>query len=194
MRVTHDMGARIEHSTHQREGMTMQNKHDQVTSIHWAACLLLLPLACSSPSPSAEADTELGTLELDLTAPDRAGRKYRLRDAHFLVTPQSGSLDGGPVSAILSSESAPDEERLTERLHPGSYTVQLQPGWRMEDVTAAPVDVPAILLSSDAVLFRIFRFSTSFVNYEFGVNGDPIAFGGDLSIGISIITADAGAR
>jgi hypothetical protein len=174
--------------------MTMLNKHDLVTSIHWAACFLLLPLACSSPSPSSEADTELGTLELDLTAPDRAGRKYRLRDAHFVIAPQSVSVDGGPVGAILSSESAPDEERLTERLHPGSYTVELQPGWRMEDVTTAPVDVPAILLSNQAVRFTIFRFSTSFVTYEFGVNGDPIAFGGDLSIAISIVSADAGAR
>ena len=173
----------------------MHHEHDRTMPLAWAirTCVLLLPLACSSPAPSAAPDSELGFLEIDLTAPDRTGRRYRLRDAEFVVTPSFVAADGGSMGVVLSSETSLDEERLTERLHPGSYFVELRPGWRMEEVTATPVGVPATLLSAATVFANIRRFSTTFVNYDFGVNGGPLAFGGDLSIGITVTSADAGA-
>lgn len=173
----------------------MLNERKDDAAIRWTAplCLLLMPLACSSPSPSPNSDSDIGTLEINLAASDQTGRRYRLRDAQFFVAPRFGEVDGGPFSVVLSSENGPDDERITARLHPGSYSVDLQPGWRMEDVTATPVGVPAILLSDTAVSFDIRRFRTSFVNYEFGVNGDPLAFGGDVSIGITVVSRDAGA-
>jgi hypothetical protein len=155
--------------------------------------MLLLPLGCSSPSPGPEPQSELGALEIELTAPDQTGRTYRLRDAQFIVTP-SAPHDGGALGAVLSSESAPDAVRINARLFPGNYRIELEPGWRMEELTIPPVNVSATLLSEPTQFFSIRRFSTTFVNYQFGVSGEPLAFGGDLSIGITVISADAGAR
>lgn len=164
------------------------------TSLLAHACWLMLPLACSSAPHASPGDSELGALEINLTAPDANGTQYRLRDATFVISSRFAQGDAGPSTIVLSSESAPRDEFLTEPLLPGSYFVDLQPGWRMEEVTASgAVDTPAVLLSSESVSFFIQRFRTSSVRYQFGVNGDPLDFGGQLSIGISVISHDAGA-
>jgi hypothetical protein len=160
------------------------------------AAALTQVLACGAPAPGATDSAldaaELGTLVLALAAADGSGRHYRLSDAELVVQPVGP--DAGPATIVLRSNDAPDADRLERRLVPGRYVIDLQPGWQLLDVTGgAEQPVPALLLSPESVRFTIQRFRTSFVGYHFGANGGELEFGGKLSVGISVISVDAGA-
>ncbi|HEY6725092.1 MAG TPA: hypothetical protein VI197_13740, partial [Polyangiaceae bacterium] len=105
-----------------------------------------------------------------------------------------GGFGGGggdfELETILFSEDNPEEFEIITRLRSGDYRITLQPGWIMERIKPnGQTDfVQSDLLSSERQFFGIFSNNTSFVFYEFLVDGDQIIFGreGDLIVGIGV--------
>lgn len=97
----------------------------------------------------------------------------------------------GSGSFTLSSEDNPDSPVIEKFLAPGSYEIDLFPGWVIEQVDTAlgaTAQVPATLQSSEFQFFNITSDQESFVRFDFLVDGSSVTFGspGRLGIGIGI--------
>jgi len=165
----------------------------------------LLSFACSSDpedSPEGEGKSSqerFGELSLELIGADTAGQSYRLRDASFELYNYYSPFpaeDGGSGIQTISSETDPDAPSIRTRLLPGSYNLNLTPGWYLEKLSPGGAErvAQSVLLSSPSQYVYIYDRNTTSVNYSFGVDGALIDFRhGDLDISISIEHPDAGA-
>jgi hypothetical protein len=161
--------------------------------------------ACQAPATNAPTTTlDQGALTLSLIGVSPRGDTYRLRNAIFDVSgcPDSsngmypGGLGGtgGSVNQLctavsLSTEDAPDATTITQRVLPGSYTVSLRDGWRLErlaGMTWEPVQT-VVLISPATQYVYVWDQSYVEVRYSFGVDGTLIDFQhGDIAITIDV--------
>lgn len=158
------------------------------------ACALF-PSACTQDdrgSGVAAPLAETGTLKMKLEATSASGKVYRLRQAVLPVT----SFVTGP-SITLRSEDDPSKAVLETFLNPGSYEIDLQDGWFVEQVdellgSATPVG--ASLLSSPFQFFDIQSDQETFVKFDFEVDGQRVGFGppGRLIVGIGVHEREGG--
>jgi len=97
------------------------------------------------------------------------GARYQL-DASFVVS--------GPESATLAA--SPGEAILSRGLAPGSYTVELRPGYQvLQDQAVVLTPIDAQLLSDLTQTFEIGAAVTTRVSYRFIISTGAITFGGD---------------
>jgi hypothetical protein len=173
------------------------------------ALLILGAAACAEDSggtidesnPQSEDETNVGRLSLSLTGVDSQGRQYRLRNAQFYISNNSGyypydpyspgapypyRYDGGaPSVTVVSTESDPDADFISVRLVPGGYYVGLEGDWYIERVTTAgPERIErAVLLNGAYQYAYVYQNGAYNVVFRFGVDGDLIDFRhGDLII------------
>lgn len=133
------------------------------------AILTLLLLGCSgAPDGVESSESPLGVLELGLRS-DLDGVRYQL-DASFLIS--------GAGSATLVAR--PGEAILSRGLAPGSYTVELRPGYQvLQDQAVVLTPIDAQLLSDLTQMFEIEAAVTTRVSYRFITSAGAITFGGD---------------
>jgi hypothetical protein len=129
----------------------------------------LLALGCSGQGEaSPPSEPVSGVLELGLRSV-RDGVRYQL-EASFVVT--------GAESATLASR--PGEATLSRELAPGSYVVDLQPGYQVfQDQAVVLTAVDAELLTEAAQLFEIAAAVTTRVSFRFAIDAGTITFGAD---------------
>lgn len=162
--------------------MTEPNIVRFVRSCSWLAGACALT-ACSNTAAPSEKNS--GSVAFALVA-HTADHSYRLRDATFDIT-----RAGGELVASLDSETDPDAERLTQRLDPGGYHVQLQDDWLLARIEPSGPDtiVDAFLESpmSGGADFEIIDDATTTVPYQFVTDGIPIGFGtGEVAVVIGV--------
>ena len=157
-------------------------------------------LGCSgSPSPSEK--EPLGQLNLPLTTQGASGLKYRLRNATFTVQREpgyyyggagyagaiGGGSDGSSSTTTVSSETDPDARSISLSLEEGSYYVQLQPGWSFEkDGADGPEIVEATLLSQPTQWLWVYRQSSTWAEFNFGIGGKELWLNGKVNIEINV--------
>ena len=156
------------------------------------AMLLLAAWGCSAPaSGSRESNEPTASVQLALTGVDGEAQRYRLRNAAFAINGSTFDPPYQSINTAISSEDDLENDFLTTRLLPGSYTISLtNADWYLErlheDGSAERVE-KAVLLSSPSVSFFASQGSTAQVYFLFGADGDLIDFRhGDLQIGISV--------
>lgn len=133
-----------------------------------AAFALLLPGCGAAAQVSDSSESSAGTLELGMRS-SLEGVRYQL-EASFTVS--------GADSAALAAH--PGEATLSLELAPGSYVVELQPGYRVyqdQAVVLTPID--AELLSDEAQAFEIAAAITTRVSYRFVIAAGALTFGAD---------------
>jgi hypothetical protein len=117
---------------------------------------------------------------------DVDGNYYRLRSALIDVS--------GPSFLTLDTASNPaTTEYLTADVVAGDYTLQLQPGWWVEQwdpFSDTTVPVGAYLVSENPAQATVNELSTTIVTYTFYVEGvGPISLGeGDLAVNVDFET------
>jgi hypothetical protein len=161
-------------------------------ALGWGACA---DEGSVDDSSEKKEQQELGSLTLNLTGSDSAGRQYRLRNATFLIW---GNLDfpvpisdgGFPSYQTVSTETDPDAQVISLRLVPGYYQVSMENSdWFLErssDDTWERVE-QAVLLSQVYQGVYVSHGAVSPIYYRFGVDGELIDFrAGSLEIGIEI--------
>jgi hypothetical protein len=149
--------------------------------------------ACSS-APSKQHEEAFGTMALPLGAYAESGTRYRLRNATFEIVNYWGGGEGGGggadsvVPIVVSSEDDPSADSISLSLEGGRYRVHLQPGWHMEKQSndGSISEVEAHLISSSGQSIYVTRFSTSWVEFHFGIGGRDVWFNGELNINISV--------
>lgn len=154
---------------------------------------------------------QVGEMSLPLTAQAASGTSYRLRNATFALHRAASyydqyaagsaeqelagsSPDNGDV--VVSSEADPNARTINVSLEEGLYSVQLRPGWNFEKQTpggATPVE--ATLLTGSTQWVWIYRQSTSWAQFSFGIGGREVWLNGKLNIGIDVqeVPGEAGA-
>lgn len=141
--------------------------------IRWAAksvlgALALLPACSGTTGVSDSIESPAGTLELGMRS-SLAGVRYQLEASFTISGADSAALAARAGEAILSLELAP-----------GSYAIQLQPGYRVyqdQAVVLTPID--AELLSDEAQAFEIAAAVTTRVSYRFVTAAGALTFGAD---------------
>jgi hypothetical protein len=134
----------------------------------FAVLALLLPGCSGVPDGAASNESPLGVLELGLRS-GLDGVRYQL-DASFVVS--------GADSATLAA--TPGEAILSRDLAPGSYTVELRPGYQvLQDQAVVLTPIDAELLSDPTQAFEIAPAVTTRVSYRFIISTGALTFGGD---------------
>lgn len=130
--------------------------------------LALLPGCGGSAGVSESSEGSAGLLELGLKA-SLDGVRYQL-DARFAVS--------GPDPAWAVSR--PGEATLSIELAPGSYEVELQPGYQVyQDQAVVLTAIDAQLLSDATQAFEITPTITTRAEYRFVIAAGTLAFGGE---------------
>jgi len=134
-----------------------------------SAILLLLISGCSgAPEGTESSESPLGVLELGLRS-DLDGVRYQL-DASFVVS-------GAEAAPLLPR---PGEAILSRALSPGSYAVQLNPGYQvLQDRVVVLTPIDSELLSDATQTFEIVAANTTRVSYRFIISAGALTFGGD---------------
>ncbi|HET6337436.1 MAG TPA: hypothetical protein VFG30_29630 [Polyangiales bacterium] len=187
----------------------------RVRTLLGCVALSLSLLSCAQDGDDAD-EVEAqprGVVRLQLTAADSGGVQYRLRNAQFQISGWPDNVGGpwpvweddggvsagaggnpgfppGYVNIVVSSETDPDAEFITTRLIPGSYNINLMnDDWYLERETEDGIERVAqvVLLTPRYQYVYVWDGGVAYVNYTFGVDGEPIDFrSGELQIGISI--------
>lgn len=155
----------------------------------------IVPAACSNDDALGigARQRETGTLKMRLQTTSESGKVYRLRQAVLPITPFSVSGPG----VTLRSEDDPASAVLETFLAPGTYGINLNEGWFVEQVdellgTATPIE--ATLLSSSFQVFDIQSNGETFVKFDFEVDGRRVGFGppGRVIVGIGVHEKEGG--
>jgi hypothetical protein len=147
----------------------------------WFVASLLVLSACDG-----DAD---GSLDIALTGESTSGKVYRLRDAAIRI-------DGDGVALTFDTEDDPARASLDARLAAGAYTLSVEPGWRLERLTATGGAVPVVaeMTSRNPYDFAIASGALSRVTLRFRASGDDVALGeGDLMVDVEVDDIDGGA-
>ncbi len=131
----------------------------------------------------SDAPMEWGSASFALTA-ETSDKVYALRHAKFSVT--------GDETLTLDSEESPNEPTLVRELPSGPYTVELQTGYQLVEITqGGDLEVQSILESPNpqSVLVRPEQITP--VTFLFRTAGAPVEFGpGSLAIAIAVEKSD----
>lgn len=152
--------------------------------------LILIPLVCIASAPliacNESPDATPGSLRMGVAGQDADGNYYRLR---------SGSIDvSGPTFVTFDTEVDPNTtEYISMDVPTGDYTLQLQPGWwveQWEPLSDQSFPVDAFLISENPASATVSELSTAIVTYTFYVQGvGPISLGdGDLAVDVEFET------
>jgi hypothetical protein len=154
-------------------------------------------IGCSGSGGQEGESNALGQMSLPLTTQGASGLTYRLRNATFVVQSQyynyeafaagAGGTSGGPGTIVVSSETDPNASSISLSLEEGYYEVQLLPGWQMEKLTSSGAQpVEATLLSGSTQWVYVYRQSSSWAQFSFGIGGREVWLNGKLSIVIDV--------
>jgi hypothetical protein len=136
------------------------------------ACVLaLLVAACGGETVTPEQQAT-GTVRFPLTSPAPNGKVYRLVGATFELT--------GPQTVAVTDTSA---DTVMVPLTVGAYTARLAGSWRLEDMAAPGVTVPAQLLSPNPLPFFVDKEQPTQVRFQF-----KLASEGSADVGIRVDT------
>jgi hypothetical protein len=135
-------------------------------------------------SENAEAPQEWGHAAFALTA-ESAEKAYALRDARFSVT--------GAETVTLDSGDSPNAPTLVRELPSGPYSVELQSGYKLVEVTdVGDIEVQATLETTNPQSILVSPDQVTSVTFLFRTSGAPVEFGpGSLAIAIQVEKADA---
>jgi len=134
------------------------------------ACVLaLLVVACGGEAVTTEQQAA-GTVRFPLTSPAPNGKVYRLMGATFELT--------GPQTVTVTDTST---DTVLVPLTVGSYTARLGGTWRLEDMAAPGVTVPAQLLSPNPLPFFVDKDQPTQVRFQF-----KLASEGSADVGIRV--------
>lgn len=145
-----------------------------------AACVALSAAACGeleAPTPASE----MGTVQLALTATGSDGDTYRLRSATIQIT--------GPTTASVALDEAyADSPVFAATVDVGEYTITLEEGWILQREEGGQfVDVDAELISPNPAPIAVHRDTTSIVAILFETPDAEIEFAtGDLEVWLAI--------
>jgi hypothetical protein len=140
-----------------------------------AFCLVVgLAGACATAVEDGEGPT--GTFEMPLVAPGAAGVKYALTGTIRIA---------GPTTLELAAGSG---DTLSAELPVGDYTLTLEGGWTMTQISAGDETVvDAALVTPNPVTFSLLERRVTWVRLEFEVGKKHINLGsGLLDIGIDV--------
>lgn len=156
-----------------------------------------LGLAAGCSGGAEAPGPQVGALEMSLVALGPSGTVYRLREARFRVRGGGAYNDAGAIAYndVWSSEDAPGDFNLRRQVPDGDYEISLRRDWRMERLSPyGDVDaVDATLLSARTQSAYVAPGATTFVVYEFEVDGQRVILDGRLGIGIRVYERDADA-
>jgi hypothetical protein len=151
-----------------------------------SAVFLLTFAALAGCGSGDTGDATPGSLSLPLGATSSSGRAFVLCEGTFAVT------SPGYDTEVLAEEHV-DEQSVALVLQPSEYEVLLRPGWTLCELQEGDLEpVEARLLSAATQSFEIEANETTFVYYRFEVDGEPVAFGGQLVLGIDVVETSSG--
>ncbi len=132
---------------------------------------------------TSDAPLEWGSASFALTA-ETSDKLYALRHAKFLVA--------GDETLTLDSEESPNEPTLVRELPSGPYTVELQTGYQLVEVTqAGDVELQSTLETPNPQSVLVRPEQVTPVTFLFRTAGAPVAFGpGSLAIAIQVEKSD----
>jgi hypothetical protein len=173
--------------------------------------LATLGFGCGNSNTKGGNDSEkLGQLAFPLVTNGPSGTKYQLRNAVFEISPYNNYYYGGVGGAanyatggaantpstgtdpsnptvIVNSDDYPDSDSIQVDISEGYYSIYLRPGWQLQSVVnGVAQDVNATLLSPDYQWVSVYRHSTSWVSFQFGLGDRDIWFNGSLNIQVSV--------
>lgn len=183
--------------------------------MRWSVLLYVMAWV-SAAGCAADASPEArflqgGSLSLALSATNRDGDTFRLRDATFHLagcsddafptrSPIPGTNETETLYAsectdvTLSTEDHLNQSLITRRLLPGNYSVILAGDWYLERQNASGPWTRVervVLLSPYFQQIYVRDGAAEQMSYVFGVGGDPIDFRhGDLNIRIQVELSD----
>lgn len=131
--------------------------------------------ACGSASDAAQSEALTGArLELGARG-GSSGALYRLGHGTFVIE----GLDGALAEPLRIQASGAQEPALDVPLQPGSYQVQLEPGWTLEaSLRGSPFyAVDATLLSQNPLPFYVYELDSARVRFEFALGESELELG-----------------
>ena len=152
----------------------------KATTTALAACVALSAAACGeleAPAPTSE----MGTVQLALTAVGSDGDTYRLRSATIQIT--------GPTTASVALDEAyGDSPVFAATVDVGEYTITVEDGWILQrDNGHGFEDVSAEMVSPNPAPVAVHRNETSVVAIIFETPDAEIEFAtGDLEVWLGV--------
>lgn len=151
----------------------------RISSVHLFLPALIagaLGLSACSDLP----DLPIGQMQLALTS-GAGDTHYRLAKADFALS--------GAAELDLSTDDAAASDTLQRSLPVGDYSVELQPGWQLERLSAAGSQIVAAdLASANPMSFSITAGQLTTLTFQFKTKGTPPPDGSDgqLRVGIAV--------
>jgi len=151
-----------------------------LTRVALTACVALSAAACGeteTPAPTSD----MGTVQMALTAVGSDGDTYRLRSATIQIT--------GPTTASVALDEAyGDSPVFAATVDVGEYTITLEEGWTLQrDSGQGFADVDAEMVSPNPAPVDVHRDTTSVVAIVFQTPDAEIEFAtGDLEVWLGV--------
>jgi hypothetical protein len=92
-----------------------------------------------------------------------------------------------PAAIVVSSEDNLNADSIQVELAEGDYSIRLRPGWYLQSVVngvAQPEE--AVLLNGDSRWIYVYRHSTSWVSFQFGLGNQELWFNGKVNIEMNV--------
>jgi|GEM_PF-643598 len=173
-----------------------------------AACVAVLMAGCGASNTNGSEGESVGKLALPLVTNGPSGVRYQLRNAVFEVTNygyywydvgvggyagtggSTGVTTTAPVSPnviIVNGDDNPNSDSIQVDLPEGDYSVRLRPGWYLQSVLNGEAETKeAVLLNGDYQWVYVYRHSTSWVSFQFGLGTQELWFNGKVNIGMDV--------
>ena len=142
-------------------------------------------LGCSAGTgdrSNSETEESAASVAIQLGTTGSNGNRYRLGPAQFKIT-ETHDYEG--LNAIVV-DAGGDADSLNVPLASGSWTVTLNPGWKLQRVGEGNVltPVPATLLSEATTYVSVSQFHATPVNFAFHLGESGIDIGVTVDEGV----------
>ncbi len=92
-----------------------------------------------------------------------------------------------PGVIVVSSEDNPNADSIQVDVAEGEYYIHLRPGWYLQSVIDGVAQTEdAVLLNGDYQYIYVYRHSTSWVSFQFGLGSQELWFNGKLNIEMAV--------
>jgi hypothetical protein len=92
-----------------------------------------------------------------------------------------------PGVIVVSSDDNPDADSIQVDLAEGDYYIHLRPGWYLQSVVNGVAQTEdAVLLNGDYQWVYVYRHSTSWVSFQFGLGSQELWFNGKVNIQMAV--------
>lgn len=149
---------------------------------------LLLGSACSD----RDAVTEVGSEEvltggLRLALQSDGGPGYELVDAIFIIRDERDAV----VTTLESGVDGGNQAALEASLPLGAYTIELQDGWALQELSSPDGEnLAAALVSANPASFSISNHHVTELVFTFATNQGRVTLGeGEVSVGLDVVNA-----